>query len=270
MADRYLLYVDILGFTALVEKDVSKIDELYQIVASLNAHRHSAFRAIVFSDTILVYNVDGGHTPQDRNYLVMFLCEFAQDLQHRLTSRDIFFRAVLVRGEFKHYALNSVPCFFGPALIEAYRNEKSIQAIGLFIHRSIAGDSDIFRTTPFNADYHFAFITQHMTTVEEDYGGEFPLNKWLIEETELIHHLVPELLYLRQLYQGMNVHTDERVRQKYTNTWQLFSKQYPKTVEHLVSNKFDWESISPGAFWKEIVSKFPEDYSWAIRRRVDY
>src|SRR5271169_2114681 len=101
---------------------------------SLHVHTHPSFRAIVFSDTILVYNTEGQDAAFDRHYLVMYLCEFAHDLQQRLTEKDIFFRAVLVKGAFHHYELNGIPCFFGEALIRAYLSERTIKAIGLFMH----------------------------------------------------------------------------------------------------------------------------------------
>lgn len=270
MTDRYLLYIDILGFSELVTELSPRIHDLYEVIASLNVHRHSAFRAIVVSDTILVYNVDGGHSPEDRNYLVMFLCEFAQDLQHRLTERGIFFRAVLVRGDFTHYEINSLPCFFGPALINAYQSEKDIQAIGLFMHRSIATDSDIFKGVTFNEQYNFVFITQSFNSVEDLYGGFFPMDKTLIEGTELIYHLVPEVLYLKQLSHWATAHESEKVRQKYSNTLALFRARYPKTLKHLEATKFDLESISPGASWAKVASRFPEDYAWAVETRISY
>src|SRR5438132_9254972 len=130
MRDRYLLYIDILGFSELVATGDPRINDLYEVIASLNVHQHPSFRAIIFSDTILVYNVEGSDTRSDRNYLVMYLCEFAQDLQHRLTKKDIFFRAVLVRGDFHHYELNGIPCFFEKSLVNAHKSEKKLEAIG--------------------------------------------------------------------------------------------------------------------------------------------
>ena len=111
MKDRCLLYIDILGFADLVSESNARIQDLYEIIASLHVHDHPSFKAIIFSDTILVYNVEGDDTRRDRSYLVMYLCEFAQDLQRRLTEKDIFFRGVSVRGYFTHYELNQIPCF---------------------------------------------------------------------------------------------------------------------------------------------------------------
>ena len=55
-----------------------------------------------------------------RSYYVWYLIEFAEDLQHRLTGQDVYFRAVLTTGDFSHYPLENIECFFGEALIRAY------------------------------------------------------------------------------------------------------------------------------------------------------
>jgi hypothetical protein len=57
MDDHYLLYIDVLGFKKLVDEAPDRVDDLFEIVASLNLHQHHDFAAIVFSDTILVYNI---------------------------------------------------------------------------------------------------------------------------------------------------------------------------------------------------------------------
>jgi hypothetical protein len=268
--DRYLLYIDILGFSDLVTADSPKVHDLYEVIASLNVHTHPSFRTIVFSDTILVYNTSAPTTAYDRHYLVMYLCEFAQDLQDRLTGRGIVFRAVLVHGEFMHYELNSVPCFFGTALIDAYRSEKQIPAIGLFMDHSLVPDSDIFQTAPFNDRYDFVFITQTLQSVENEHGGIFPIDRFSLEETDLIYVLVPEVLYLKQLSNWATSHKDAKVRQKCANTLSLFRDHYPHTLKHLEATGFELEAISPGAKWAEVESRYPESYSFAVATRNVY
>lgn len=54
MRDKYLLYIDILGFRELARTSQDRVYDLYRVVASLNVHMHSAFEAIVFSDTIVI------------------------------------------------------------------------------------------------------------------------------------------------------------------------------------------------------------------------
>lgn len=268
--DRYLLYVDILGFSKLVEGNSPRIHDLYEAIASLNVHKHYAFRAIVFSDTILVYNTSEGATAKDRHYLVMYLYEFAQDLQDRLVGREIFFRAVLVRGEFIHYELNSIPCFFGTSLVEAYQSEKKIPAIGLFMERDIVPDSDVFETTKFDDSYDFVFITQTLNTIEDFHGGIFPINREVLEASDLIYLLVPEILHLKQIAHLAKNHDEQRVREKHANTLALFRVRYPATLQSLEENNFSLEALCPDAKWSELLSRYPQDCSYAIKTRQNY
>jgi hypothetical protein len=76
MKSRYLLYLDILGFSDLVERDPDKVGPLYHAISKMRAHEHGDFQTIVFSDTVLVYNKASPRTANDHTYVVMFLCEF--------------------------------------------------------------------------------------------------------------------------------------------------------------------------------------------------
>lgn len=174
MRTRLLLYIDILGFSDLVSESPSRIDDLYEVIAGLHAHHHDAFRCVVFSDTILIYNVDGGDIPEDISYLLMYQCEFARDLLHRLTKRGIVFRAVITNGSFRHYQLNDVPCFYGTALVDAYNSEKSIKAIGLFISKDLVRYCDIFHHTQFNDNFYFVYTTQALDEIEALCGSNAP------------------------------------------------------------------------------------------------
>lgn len=270
MKFRHLLYIDILGFSELAMAGSPRIDDLYEVITSLNALKDSGFGAIVFSDTILIYNMDWPDSKESRQCMVMYLCEFAQDLQHRLTKRNIFFRAVLVKGEFTHYELNSVPCFYGPALIAAYNAEKHIKATGLFMHESIVQDSHIFKTKVFNPEFHFVYITQGLHYAEHYLGGQFPIDKGLLEDAEFIYQLVPEVIHLRQIHREMNKHLDAGVRAKYQATWDMFRHEYPKTMTFLESNNFSWLSLCPTGSWTEVINKYPESVTYAITSRREF
>src|ERR1039457_5888675 len=88
--ERFLLHIDILNFGNLIAQK-GKVEELYEIINKLHVHRHDVFTTIIFSDTILVYNKSHARGLEDVRYLVMYLCEFAQDLFYRLIGRDIHF-----------------------------------------------------------------------------------------------------------------------------------------------------------------------------------
>ena len=270
MSDRYLLYIDILGFTDLVQEGTLRIDDLYEVVASLNVHNHDAFKAVVFSDTILVYNTDQARSRYDHEYLVMFLCEFAQDLLNRLVRRNIYFRAVLVEGEFNHYELNGIPCFYGAALVNAYNSEKNIKAMGLLISKNVDRYNNIFSTSEFDEDFNFVFVTQSMQRVERDFQGGFPAEAWLFEDTDEIWHIVPEALYVQSLHTNANSALPEQVKEKYRRSLTYYMEEYPKTMGFLLKNNFDVSAMSPKADWKAVLERYPENYSWAIKSKNEF
>lgn len=270
MPERFLLYIDILGFSDLVRADTAKVDDLYAVIASLNANRHEAFKCIIFSDTVVVYNLEGGKHVEDVRYLLMFLSEFARDLLHRLTGREIYFRAIITYGEFRHYELNAIPCFYGPALVQAYRSEKRIKAIGLFMQHELRPYSGIFRTRRFNVNFDFVYITQALGTLEEDSGGTFPFDAWYLEETDLIWMVAPELLHLVDLYRNMSTFANPAVKKKCASTLRMYERQYPRITAHLKSHDFDIRTISPAACWDKAILRYPESMSHAIRTRKDF
>ncbi len=87
--NRFLLYIDILGFSGMTMHEPKKVARLYSIIDSLNVHKHNLFKTIVFSGTVLVYNPVLANTRAERDYLVWYLIEFAEDLHHRLTGQNV-------------------------------------------------------------------------------------------------------------------------------------------------------------------------------------
>lgn len=267
MSHRYLLYIDILGFSDLVAKNKAKIEDLYEVLASLHAHDHDAFKCIIFSDTMLVYNLSFSSQQREAEYYLMFMCEFARDLLHRLTKRGVFFRAVITQGDFQHYELNSIPCFFGTSLIHAYQSEKKIKAVGLFLQNSLREYCDIFPKRRFNAEFDFVYITQALDELEGESGGIFPLDAWLIEDTDLIWMVTPELLHLVDLYANAGSSLPEKVKQKYLKSIKFYEMRYPATTTFLKINGFDITKFSPQANWQQVIDRHPESMAWAVKTK---
>ncbi|EDL51369.1 hypothetical protein VSAK1_25420 [Vibrio mediterranei AK1] len=270
MNNKFFLYMDILGFTDLVQNNSEKIHDLYEVIASLNAHNHDAFKVVVFSDTVIVYNVNGGDTAADAKYLVMFMCEFVKDLMHRLMGRNIYFRAVITHGDFTHYELNGMPCFFGNALVDAYHSEKELKAIGLFIDKKISKYCHIFKSQEYNENFDFVYVTQALDEIE--YWGDmgYPIVADLIESTDSKWHLAPELDHVLSMLKGASdVTLPDSVRLKYKASWDMYSKHYPNITDELAISK-DITSISPEVDWQEVIDRHPEDCSYAIESRVEF
>lgn len=270
MRNRFLLYIDILGFSDLVSGSPERIDDLYEVIASLNAHDHDAFKCVIFSDTVLVYNIDGGDIPADSKYLLMFLCEFARDLMHRLANRGIVFRAVITDGYFRHYLLNDVPCFYGTALVNAYTAEKDIKAIGLFMHKRLIPYCDIFNTRHFNDEFNFVYVTQALDQLEPLCGGDVPALGDYLDQTELTWMAYPELIHIADLIRGARSRLPESVQAKYRNTIELYRAQYPRILGHLEAHDLDITAVAPDAGWKAVMERYPEDCSYAIERKTEF
>lgn len=265
--NKYFLYIDILGFSQLVATSPEKVDDLYEAVASLNVHAHDAFEAIVFSDTVLIYNtVDSAHTKDDE-YLVMYLCEFAKDLQYRLAGRDIAFRAILTYGPFVHYTLNNIPCFYGQALIDTYNAEKNIQAMGVFIDKSISKYITVFSLSSFDDKYDFVHTTQSFQEVEDLHQGVFPLNEFSLTQTDLGVVFAAEFLYAKYLYDNSLSQSVETIKQKYVNTIEFYRSRYPKSMAVLLSQNFSPNTVSSSVQWHEYLNRYPESFSYIRNRK---
>ncbi|MGC1020278.1 hypothetical protein WKH71_05380 [Pantoea agglomerans] len=271
MNERFFLYLDILGFTDLVKQGSERIDDLYEVIASLNVHKHDAFKVIVFSDTVVVYNVDGGHTSADAKYLIMFMCEFVKDLMHRLTKRSVYFRAIITHGDFTHYEINNVPCFYGNALIDAYNSEKELKAIGLFIDKKISHHCNIFKHLNFNDNFNFVYVTQSLEEIEEYGSSGFPIHPDLIECTDSKWFILPEIEHINNMYIGSrNNSYIESVRKKYDASWNMYCKHYPHITAQLLASNNNITSISPDVEWQEVFDRYPEDYNYAIESKITY
>jgi hypothetical protein len=177
--------------------------------------------------------------------MVMFLCEFAQDLFYRLIGRDIHFRAYVTCADFAHYALENVKdVFYGEALIEAYRAEKEIQAMGLFMSNAVATYSDIFKTARFNRSCRFVYIMQTLQRYSAN-KQDYPLDPASIVDTDAIWLLAYDIRYLQTIHRHKaDAALPLRVRKKYERTWRLLLKQHGGFLSALEESNFDPKAIS--------------------------
>jgi hypothetical protein len=244
---KYLLYLDILGFRELAKRDIRKVHRLYGVIDSLNVHNHYFFKTIVFSDTILVYNSGEPKSVEDHDYTVWYAIEFAEDLHHRLTGLDIYFRGILTYGNFNHYSLKNIECFFGQTLIDAYEREKQIPSIGLFVDDRCNVHNRYFRTERFSEDLNFVYLCRDIEGLYKLTAGDFPLPSLLLEDD--FPYLVWQITFLRSVWLNMRNHKDPKVRTKFLTTWDFYARRYPILLNRLESSKFDPTFISPEFNW---------------------
>jgi hypothetical protein len=260
MDKKFLLYIDILGFSKLVSKDISRVRRLYRIIEKLNVHHHDYFHVIVFSDTILIYNIDDPFAEFNRGYIVMFLIEFVQNLLYNCIGKDYYFRAVLVNGEFKHTTLKNIDCIFGKALINAYLKEKAINCTGLFIDQYCQKYNIVFPVEPYDAKLSFVYLNQSLERFYRGELGKWPVDPWIMYDTDSEWHLAKDVRFLKDVHRLMHQHPDSKVRGKMFATWNYYYRRYGKLLRELESQNFDLKVLSKGFDWSKAKSRIMEDY----------
>lgn len=252
MKERFLLYIDILGFSDLIINDSEKIKNIYQIVNDLNVHTHGAFQTIVFSDTILVYNKVEPISVHDSEYIVMIMCEFAQDLIYRGVSNNINFRAILTYGEFEHYKLENVECYYGKSLVNAYLKEKEIIGVGLFIDNTLEKFNAIYKTIKYNGNLNFVYLLQTILRMSDLFSGLLPLDRTLFEDSDEFYYLKDDVLLLKKYFYELNSNENPKIRAKYLQSYQFYKKRMPDVLYKLEQNNFSLSTINPDVNWDHI------------------
>ncbi len=260
MERKFLLYIDILGFSELVRNDIYRVRRLYHLIDQLNVHHHDAFRFIIFSDTILIYNINEPLRDADRQYYVMFLIEFAQNLLYECAGKNYYFRSVLVYGEFEHKSYGNVDRIFGKALVDAYLKEKAINCMGLFIDGHCQKFNVVFPVEPYNRYLSFVYLNQSLDRFANGELGEWPVDPELMYQTDSEWYLAKDVYFLKDIYKLMRNHQDPRVREKMLNTWDYYYRRYTKLLQDLESENFNLAVLSEGFNWGPAKRKVFEGY----------
>ncbi len=260
MENKYLLYIDILGFSNFVKNSPEDVRRIYSIIENLNCHKHSVFKVIVFSDTILIYNKEEPLVKADHEYIIMFLIEFAQNLLYETIGKNYYFRAILLYDTFEHTTPKKVERFFGKSLVRAYLDEKSIPSIGLFIENSINKYNNVFPTEKYDEQYSFVYLNQTLDEIiyEEMYG--LPIPKDIISDTDLAWDLVYDIQMLKDIFNNMRYHKDIGVRQKFLLAWDFYERRYFDFLTQLRKADFSPKIICPNLNWGKYFKRIREGY----------
>lgn len=254
MSDRFLLYIDILGFSEMVIKVPRKVVRVYEILDTLNVHSRSDFKVIVFSDTILIYNNSPEPTDLDKAHCIQTLIDFASDLHHRLVGQDIFFRAVIVKGDFHHYERNHVNCFFGDALITAYHAEKDIPSLGLFISDECLKFGSKQPVAFFSQGLSFVFLCDGLQALSTLAPIKWPINFGGSPGEDFAMNTPWDVRFLKDVHTQMREHAVPAVRTKFLTAWDFYQREYPSALSALVQNDFSINALGTSD-WAEATKK---------------
>ena len=132
----YLLWLDILGFTQLIEsKSPHEVYRIVDLALESNRyyeHENSPLSSLAFSDTIMVWHRD----EPDNHWEAFFsLASRASTVCSRLLANGIPVRGAISYGDFTVAQSTSKrdDIFFGHAMLDAYRAAEQEQFIGVVV-----------------------------------------------------------------------------------------------------------------------------------------
>jgi len=254
MNKRLFLYIDILGFKELI-KDTEKVLRLYSILDQARIHYDSSFRSIVFSDTIVAYNIHSNYTDEAKAVEVMFLIELTKDIFHLLIGTGIYFRAVITEGEFFHDKFENLEAYFGEALVEAYLEEKQLEGTGLYLNNCLRDFNRTFRFKKFSEKFDYIYLThwcsgitswlnRNVDEIDKPDFDAYPLHENHLEPHDLAYLVYAELVHFKDVYQKMNNHPNPRIRSKFLTTWNMYCHAYPGLTRNLIKENFNPNGLS--------------------------
>ncbi len=256
MLDRFLLYVDLLGFSDLVMTKPEVVPRIFETLDSSPAHTHPDFTALQFSDTLLVFNEPAAISGNDKHYCAMFLCEFAQDLQHKLLGSNAFIRAIVTYGPLddsestSNRQLKNIRAVWGEALIKAYRSERNIQAIGTFVDTTVEPYMQVFEIHPYDLQERKERIwfvdtaTYLRSFFSQDNNEDFSFAEQEVVLTANEGFLIKDLYYLKLLFENSHDTTYlPKIRAKYLTTWEIYRLKYRGLCKRLQEVNFDFSKI---------------------------
>ena len=211
---------------------------------------------IISYDTIIVFNQAAPTTEHDHQYLVMYSCEFVQDLLYRTIGQDIFFRAVLVYDRFSYKKYQNLEAFFGLGLTNAYKTEKEIQCCGLVISAECQKYNQIFPTTPYSQVFSFVYLNQSLERLNENTKGVLPTESFLFEQTAEYWRIYWDIKMLEKIYKQTFNCQDKKACHKHMATWNYYSRRYKGVLDVLVKNDFDPKSICPNYNWDNEIKNY--------------
>ena len=235
MKTDFLLYLDILGFEQISTSCDPKVELIYTTLLETKKRRDSTYKVVIFSDTVLVQNIG----LEDPLYSLMYLCEFFIVLQYKLSKLSMFLRGVIYHGHYTMENREGVEVFWGPAINAAYRAEKVIKAVGLFMHKNCLQWNGIHRLTPYNENYSFVQTLLGVVAHIEYAPGGIEVDKFVLQQTDYLCHLVDDVKLLNQFSYLRHHAENECIREKHEATWQLIRVYNALLLDALEKENFD-------------------------------
>lgn len=249
--ERFLLYIDILGFSQLVTNNPEKIEKIFEKVNSLDVHGHCDFQTICFSDTIVVFNKITAESDHDKELIIMFMEDFVKELLFKMFDIGVSFRAIITSGDFNYYKLKNIDYYYGSPLIDAYLGEKDINGVGLFIDKNLVKFSKFYRFCNYNKSFDFVFILQSLAILKK-FDSNIPIDRGLLESYCDLPVLRHEVNILKHYYDHMTNNDIPKIRSKYLQTYKFYNDFLPFICDCLEKSNFSLKIFCEKINWESI------------------
>lgn len=189
--ERYLAFVDVLGFSSLVASSASEptmVEQIYGALSDISTRTKASrsdemqMEATSFSDTVIISTPVGDAE-------LLHLLEVINEFSFGLLSRNMLFRGALVQGR----VLHRPDLIFGPALIAGYRLESERS-----FHPRIMLDSKVFGAVQHAADPFRSQIGRQVIVDNYDVPYLDPFARWNLDDTLALDRLA-ELIQLQEI-----------------------------------------------------------------------
>ena len=223
--EKAFLYVDILGFTDLVNNHSEKIKEIFSIIDGLNIHDKDNLKVIVFSDTILVFTM---RESLKINYFVRDMVTYTQELFYKLSSIGVFFKAVLTFGEFSFTVMKNIQAYHGKALVETYFDTNSLEGFGLYISNEMASWILGFDSIKLTEKYSYVLLCHSIINLYKETKGILPVSPKLLDKPDEYCDyctLDNDLKFLKTISEIKSNFPVEKVRKKYEFVFNIYKGQ---------------------------------------------
>lgn len=222
--ERAFLYIDILGFSEMVNMKSPKISQIFEIIDTLSSFRHFAFTTILFSDTILIFNKN---CKLQTHYHITFLIEFAQQLFYRLLRIGVYYRGIITYGEFNFNRLTNIQAYWGNALLETHQDESTLDGLGLFVKNDLVTSILTFKTKMINDKYSFVFLCQSYIRLYTNTKGNLPVDYECLIGTDDYCDLDKELAFFREIEWLKTYYPSYIIRRKYSTVYNWYKEETP-------------------------------------------
>ena len=248
MQQAFLLYIDILGFGDLCEAMDDKVKQIFDSVLAMRKHGQQTYSVTIFSDTILVRNLG----QLDQRSEMQFLIEFYRVLQHRLAPLEVFLRAIITFGYFHEERSDDVFLAYGPAVVAAYKAEKRMKCLGLFLYASCAEHNKFYPQIVLpEQKLYFVYTLDSLRRLDDASSSGIYLANELLSETDNFVDLPDEINFLSRIHASASNLVCASAREKHEAYLSHYKTRYPKLLAALLADNFNLAVINDEHEWRQ-------------------